>query len=124
MKTEAKISLSRAETFQDQDAVHEIFSELRKEDPVAWCPETEGGPGFWSITKYDDIQFVSKNPKIFSSDRVHGGITFPSQEARRLSKVHSVAKAPLFEHSDKWRLAKAKTDRLVSECEQIYTKLP
>ena len=76
MKTEAKISLSRAETFQDQDAVHEIFSELRKEDPVAWCPETEDGPGFWSITKYDDIQFVSKNPKLFSSDRVHGGITF------------------------------------------------
>ncbi|SVD78578.1 uncharacterized protein METZ01_LOCUS431432, partial [marine metagenome] len=87
MKTESKISLSRAETFQDQDAVHEIFSELRKEDPVAWCPETEDGPGFWSITKYDDIQFVSKNPKLFSSDRVHGGITFPSQESRRLRNI-------------------------------------
>ena len=87
MNKQDRISLSRAETFQDQDAVHEIFSELRREDPVAWCPETEGGPGFWSITKYDDIQFVSKNPKIFSSDRVHGGVTFPSQEARRLRKI-------------------------------------
>ena len=87
MNSESKISLSRAETFQDQDAVHEIFSELRKEEPVAWCPETEEGTGFWSITKYDDIQFVSKNPKLFSSDRVHGGITFPSQESRRLRNI-------------------------------------
>ena len=87
MNIESKISLSRAETFQDQDAVHEIFSELRKEDPVAWCPETEDGSGFWSITKYDDIQFVSKNPKLFSSDRVNGGITFPSQESRRLRNI-------------------------------------
>ena len=87
MNKQDRISLSRAETFQDQDAVHEIFSELRREDPVAWCPETEGGPGFWSITKYDDIQFVSKNPKIFSSDRAHGGVTFPSQEARRLRTI-------------------------------------
>jgi len=87
LNSESKISLSRAETFQDQDAVHEIFSELRKEEPVAWCPETEEGTGFWSITKYDDIQFVSKNPKLFSSDRVHGGITFPSQESRRLRNI-------------------------------------
>ena len=87
MNKEARTSLSQAVTFQDQDAVHEIFSELRREDPVAWCPELEGGRGFWSITKYDDIQFVSKNPKLFSSDRVHGGITFETLERRRLRKV-------------------------------------
>ena len=87
MNEDLRISLSQAEIFQDHKAVHEIFTELRKEDPVSWCPETEGGSGFWSITKYDDIQFVSKNPKLFSSDRVHGGITFPSQEARRLRNI-------------------------------------
>ena len=63
MNKEKRILLSQAATFQDQDAVHEIFSELRREDPVAWCPELEDGLGFWSVTKYDDIQFVSKNPK-------------------------------------------------------------
>ena len=87
MNEDLRISLSQAEIFQDHKAVHEIFTELRKEDPVSWCPETEGGSGFWSITKNDDIQFVSKNPKLFSSDRVHGGITFPSQEARRLRNI-------------------------------------
>ena len=58
MNEEKRILLSQAATFQDQDAVHEIFSELRREDPVVWCPELEDGRGFWSITKYDDIQFV------------------------------------------------------------------
>ena len=87
MSKEARTSLSKAATFQDQNAVHEIFSELRREDPVAWCPELDGGRGFWSVTKYDDIQFVSKNPKIFSSDRVHGGITFETAETRRIRKI-------------------------------------
>ena len=87
LNKDARTSLSQAATFQDQDAVHEVFSELRREDPVAWCPELEGGRGFWSVTKYDDIQFVSKNPKIFSSDRVHGGITFETVERRRLRKI-------------------------------------
>ena len=87
MGDKARTSLSEAGTFQDQDAVHEIFKELRREDPVAWCPELEGGRGFWSVTKYDDIQFVSKNPKIFSSDRIHGGITFETAETRRIRKI-------------------------------------
>ena len=87
MSKEARTSLSKAATFQDQNAVHEIFSELRREDPIAWCPELDGGRGFWSVTKYDDIQFVSKNPKKFSSDRLHGGITFETAETRRIRKI-------------------------------------
>ncbi len=43
------------------------FERLRKEDPVHWCPESEFG-GYWSITKYDDIVYVEKNPEIFSSE--------------------------------------------------------
>src|ERR1700730_18525437 len=51
---------------------HEVFARLRREAPVAWNPEREGR-GFWAVTRYDDIVAVSKNPKIFSSDRKHGG---------------------------------------------------
>ena len=76
------LALSESETFQDQQRVHDIFSRLRRDDPVAWTPEPFGGPGFWSITKYDDIQFVSKNPKLFSSDQQQGGITLESPQMR------------------------------------------
>ena len=51
---------------------HEVFTWLRREDPVHWNPVTNGR-GFWSITKYDDIVAVSKNPEVFSSAREHGG---------------------------------------------------
>ncbi len=51
---------------------HEIFTWLRREDPVHWNP-VAGGRGFWSVTKYDDIVAISKNPEVFSSAREHGG---------------------------------------------------
>jgi linalool 8-monooxygenase len=53
-------------------APHEVFTWLRREDPVHWNPVTNGR-GFWSITKYDDIVAISKNPDVFSSAREHGG---------------------------------------------------
>ncbi|MGH7897483.1 MAG: cytochrome P450 [Candidatus Binatia bacterium] len=51
---------------------HEIFTQLRREDPVHWNPEADGR-GFWCITKYDDVTAISKNPRLFSSAREHGG---------------------------------------------------
>jgi linalool 8-monooxygenase len=51
---------------------HEVFTWLRREDPVHWNPVTNRR-GFWSITKYDDIVAISKNPEVFSSAREHGG---------------------------------------------------
>jgi linalool 8-monooxygenase len=51
---------------------HEIFARLRAEDPVHWNPEKDG-PGFWCITKCEDIVTISKDPERFSSAREHGG---------------------------------------------------
>jgi cytochrome P450 len=42
------------------------FERLRKEAPVHYCAESEFGP-YWSVTKFDDIVYVEKNPEIFSS---------------------------------------------------------
>ncbi len=83
ISNEERISLSFSDTFQDHERVHDIFTRMRLEEPVAWCPEPWGGPGFWSVTKYDDIQFVSKNPSSFSSDQKLGGITLASNEMIR-----------------------------------------
>src|SRR5512139_768626 len=75
-----RISLSYPETFQDLAKPHAIFTQFRREEPVAWCPEPWNGPGFWSITKYDDIHAISKLPQIFSSDARLGGITLPNPQ--------------------------------------------
>ena len=51
---------------------HEYFRMLREEAPVHWQEECEipvflPGPGYWALTRYDDVVFVSKSPEIFSS---------------------------------------------------------
>ena len=35
--------------------------------PVHWCARSEFG-GYWSITRYDDIVHVEKDPELFSSE--------------------------------------------------------
>jgi linalool 8-monooxygenase len=51
---------------------HDVFTRLRRADPVHWNRQPDGR-GFWSILKYDDITAISKNPRLFSSAREHGG---------------------------------------------------
>jgi cholest-4-en-3-one 26-monooxygenase len=47
---------------------HEAFRVLRAESPVYFHKEPNG-PGFWAITKHQDIVNISKDPKRFSSWR-------------------------------------------------------
>ncbi|MDE3044559.1 MAG: cytochrome P450 [Acidobacteriota bacterium] len=46
---------------------HETFAYLREHDPVHWTEESDGGRGFWSLTKYDDVLMASRNTDVFSS---------------------------------------------------------
>ncbi len=48
------------------DTLWGYFERLRKEDPVHHAVSPEFGP-YWSVTKYDDIVQVEKQPEIFSS---------------------------------------------------------
>ena len=53
---------------------YEKFAQLRQQAPVYFHktgPE-DSEPGFWVLTKYKDIEFVSKNQDIFSSQLAGG----------------------------------------------------
>ncbi len=54
------------------------FDRLRREDPVSWWDEHDGGKGFWAITRYDDLLAVSRQVEIFSSAQ---GITLEEMDA-------------------------------------------
>ena len=47
---------------------HGAFARLRAEDPVHWNPEPENGPGFWAVTRYEDIRTVHRDVATFSSE--------------------------------------------------------
>ncbi len=48
------------------------FKWLRANAPVAWNDEPGDRPGFWSLTRYDDVMRVNGDPETFSSQK--GGI--------------------------------------------------
>lgn len=55
---------------KDQD---ELFAQLRKDAPVSWHEEIksewfpEGGRGFWSVVRHQDVTLVSKDQDTFTS---------------------------------------------------------
>jgi len=51
-----------------QDRWQPYFERLRAEDPIHYCKESLFGP-YWSITRFNDIMEVEKDPMLFSSDR-------------------------------------------------------
>ena len=52
---------------------HETYARLRREAPVYYSERDE----VWAISKYDDIRWISKNPKLFAS-RFHIYVTAAS----------------------------------------------
>ena len=49
---------------------HEVFRRLRETAPVYWNPEANG-PGYWVVTRYADVERISKQPKLFSNTQGH-----------------------------------------------------
>jgi len=72
------IDLGNPALFENDEA-HEAFRVLRREAPVHWNPGTEEINGFWSVTTYDGILFVSRRPEIFVSSKgiVGSGPRYP-----------------------------------------------
>jgi cytochrome P450/ferredoxin-NADP reductase len=46
-----------------------MFDTLRREAPVSWNPEAGENRGFWSVTRYADIEKIDKSPELFTSER-------------------------------------------------------
>jgi cytochrome P450 len=47
---------------------HELFARLREEDPLHWNEEADG-PGFWSLTRYEDIRWAGQENALFSNQQ-------------------------------------------------------
>lgn len=79
------VDLYSPETFV-QGVPHHFFKLLRREAPVFWHREPEG-PGFWVITKYEDVDHVSMHPETFSSGKGGAFISDAPPEAAGVMKL-------------------------------------
>ena len=62
------IDIITPELYETRGFPDEDFRRLRRESPVHWHEDpAQGGPGFWAVTRYDDVVHVSRHPELFSS---------------------------------------------------------
>lgn len=78
MITDPDLDLSaRSFWAQDFEEREKAFARLRNECPVSYhrpyestlLPPDENTPGFWSVTRYNDCRYVSRNPELFCSSK-------------------------------------------------------
>ncbi|MEU0580179.1 cytochrome P450 [Streptomyces griseoincarnatus] len=73
---------------------HAEFDLLRREAPVFWY-RRPGFEPFWVLTRHEDIAWVSRNPKLFSSAQ---RVTLDTAEAVDMFEVQLEQRARMFGH--------------------------
>jgi cholest-4-en-3-one 26-monooxygenase len=66
-----EINLVDPDTYRLGGAPHDQLAWLRAHEPVFWHADGggDGWPGFWAVTRHEDVAHVSRRPAIFSSSR-------------------------------------------------------
>lgn len=88
-----QINLIDADLYQRGGPPHDQFRWLRAHAPVYWHAYGGGNgwPGFWAVTKHEDVAYVSRHPEIFSSARrlvVFGEVPEPGVAMQRLMMLN------------------------------------
>ncbi len=88
-----EINLIDADLYQRGGPPYEQFSWLRAHAPVYWHANggADGWPGFWAVTRHEDITYLSRHPEIFSSARrlvVFGEVPEPGAAMQRLMMLN------------------------------------
>lgn len=87
MTTTHAIDIYSPEVFA-RSMPHDIFARLRREAPVSWQNETDGGPGYWAFVKYHDIVEISSDNTLFSSWL--GGTNIPTMTEDSLAVIRTL----------------------------------
>jgi cholest-4-en-3-one 26-monooxygenase len=121
------IDLSDPQTFV-AGVPHDYFYLLREQDPVHWQQECEipafaPGPGFFALTRYEDVTFVSKHPEIFSSAAGSSALNELRPGERRLAREQLIQMDPP-DHSELRNLMNVQfKPRAVQETEAHMRKI-
>jgi cytochrome P450 len=63
---------------------HEIFTELRRTDPVHW-QDIPGQAGYWAVLKHADVMTVAKEPTLYSASE--GGVVLEDLDPENLEMM-------------------------------------
>lgn len=83
-----------------QGRQHDLYRTLRDEDPLHWNDESDGGRGFWSLTRYDDVRAGATD-----HERLSSAEGTQLAERRVEGKLHSLHNMDEPEHGKLRRIA-------------------
>jgi hypothetical protein len=66
--TDPDVDLSSQDAFNNGLPVA-TFARLRRDDPMAWVEMTDGGKGFWNVTRHADLLDLNRQADLLSSAR-------------------------------------------------------
>ncbi|RYE80663.1 MAG: cytochrome P450, partial [Myxococcales bacterium] len=69
------------------DVPWSAYAQLRDRDPVHHHPATRHAPGFWALSRFDDIWESVRRPELFSSAQ---GLTFHPDEIGQLGLAPTI----------------------------------
>ncbi|MDG2114265.1 MAG: cytochrome P450 [Actinomycetota bacterium] len=100
---------------------HATFARLRREEPVAWIEEADGGRGYWAVTRYEDAIQVSKDFETFTSSE---GIRLEDMDAEEADARRTLMETDPPEHTRYRRLvSRGFTPRVVGTYEEAIRGL-
>lgn len=67
--------------------IHEIFTELRRTDPVHW-QDIPGEPGYWAVMRHADVTHVARRPDLFSAEL--GGVVLEDMAPEQLEQSRNM----------------------------------
>ena len=114
------VDITSHDTYVD-GVPHAVFARMRATEPVAWTEEADGGRGFWSLTKYDDVLYASRHTELFSSRL---GIRMEDMDAEETEARRTMMEMDSPEHTRLRRIvARPFTPRAVADYEGAVREL-
>lgn len=86
MTTCPHIDFNNPDTFRG-GLPREAFRYLRREEPVYWHEADAATPGYWAVTRQAELDYVSKNPQLFSSAERTCMLQNPSAEEIEMMRM-------------------------------------
>jgi cholest-4-en-3-one 26-monooxygenase len=88
-----EVNLVDPDVYQRGGPPYDQFTWLREHAPVFWHAfgGEPGWPGFWAVTRHEDVAYISRHPEIFSSAKrlsLFGEIPEPQIELQRLMMLN------------------------------------
>jgi cholest-4-en-3-one 26-monooxygenase len=108
----SEVNLNDLDVFE-RGCPHDMFELLRREAPVFW-QEEEHGPGYWAITRYDDLKHISRHPAQFSNERKGVILREPDPNTIEFTRQIMLSMDPPKHHRYRSLVNKAFTPRMVN----------